>query len=521
MRPNPPSETFPTSVFLLRSNMVQLINFETGPVLKQTILDCSPDSYELKSSFSNDQCTYVVHSNSEVLLFNLEGKVMFRATEKGICKARFLEGSSRLFVKVVKAGSLYQLGILAWNGTTMTKLDQLEAGFFKPSFDYVRLDVQNGLIGIQTKPNELDFYSENSNKLTLRYHLEIPTLILDFQVRPSLVFISAEDQREGKPTVAVSIYRLLNTPNLEHKRIFNNVQEAKLIISTDGTSALVNALRIVDTTGNSYYGLEKVFFYNNSKKVFDEVASFKGSIHDVKHSVSQKHFAVISGSVPSFTVLYDSNNSAQFMLSNDFRNTLFFAPNDAFVAVAGFGSLNGEIEIWNYQTKEYIGGCTSSFASFLKWGSDSAFFVTAIIIDKLKVDHRFSVYSYNGILIKKVCLDINDLINVDFAYCKPTDQTVIDNPHKRNKEAGALIKHKMQSQKIDDERIKNYVPGETHMVKIATPKPTLTVGGGNSASKKEVGGSGGNPGTGSAVASGTFFNSKKGGDNKFKVKRDY
>lgn len=508
MRPSEAPESSPTSVFLLRGNRVQLSNYQTGEVLRQTVLDCSPESYELKSSFSADQRTYVVHTNSEVLLFSLAGDVLFRTAEKGVCKARFLEGSSRLFGKVAKQGSSYQLTLAAWDGKALAKVEQFDATFFKPTFDYLRFDPKSGLLGVQTKPNELDFYSEEAGRLVLRQHLEIQTLIVDFQVRPGAVFLVAEDQKDGKPTVSVSIFRLNGPPTLEHKRVFNNVQEAKLLISGDGTSALVNAHRIMDTTGNSYYGLEKVFYYNPGKKGFDEVASFRGSIHDVKFSVSQKNFAVISGSVPSFAVLYDAANAPQYMLSNDFRNAVFFAPNDAFVAIAGFGSLNGEIEVWNFQKKEFLGGCTSSFASFLKWSSDSAYFVTAIVVEKLKVDHRFSIYSYNGTLLKRVCLEVNDLVGVDFAFWRPTDLTIVEKPQKRAKEGGAMIKFKMEPQKIDEDRIRNYAPGEPHMVKVSAPKPTLTVGGAPS------GRDGGSQGTGA------FFNSKKGGENKFKVKKD-
>jgi len=491
-------ESSPTSLFLLRGNKVQLTNYQTGEVSKQTVLDCSPEFFELKSGFSDDKRTYVVHTNSEVLLFNLSGEVVYREAEKGISKARFLEGSSRFFMRVVKAGTTYTVRLSIWDGKELRKVEQFEAGFFKSTYDYLRLDNLTNLVGVQTKQNEIDVYQEEKGKLVLKHHLEIPNQIIDFQVRPDWLYLAADDgyqlAGQGKPT-------------LDHKRIFNNVQEVKLVISADGSIPLANAHRIVDTTGNSYYGLEKVFFYNQSKKLFDEVVSFKGSIHDLKLSPDNKQFIVISGSVPSFTVLYDTKNAPQFMLSHDFRNNFFFAPNNAFVAVAGFGSLTGEIEIWNLQKKEFLGSCTSSFASCLKWSPDSAYFITAIVVDKLKVDHRFAIYSYNGTLIKRVTLDVYDLIGVDFAFWRPTDQSIIDKPQKRAKEGGAMIKFKMEPQKVDEERIKNYLPGEPHLVKVHVSKPTLTVGG--APSGKEAG-----------STTGGFFNSKKGGENKFKVKRD-
>ena len=160
--------------------------------------------------------------------------------------------------------------------------------------------------------------------------------------------------------------------------------------------------------------------------------------------------------------------------------------------------MNGEIEIWNYVKKEPIGFCNSSCASFLKWSSDSSFFVTAIVVDKLKVDHRFSVFQYNGVLVKRINCEVFDLINVDFGFWKDSDLNIINAPQKRAKESGlVVIKHKMEAQKLDADRIRNYVPGEISLVKI-NPKPTLSVG---------------NPSSGNSV----FFNSKQGDRvNKFK-----
>ena len=128
-------------------------------------------------------------------------------------------------------------------------------------------------------------------------------------------------------------------------------------------------------------------------------------------------------------------------------------------------------------------------------------------VDKLKVDHRLSVFSYNGTLIKRIDFDVCNLIGVDFGYYRPTDQTIIDKPQKRAREAGSLIKNKMEPQKIDEYRIKNYIPGEPQIVKTPTTKPTLSVGG----TITNSGSSGG----------GLFFNSKKDGEpNKFKARKD-
>lgn len=504
MQPENTPVTSPASVFLLRGHRVQVYNYESGKVLAETKMEGNPELLELKGHHSGDRRHYVVFCPAEMAIFNLAGEPVVREAEKVTCKAKFIEHSSRFFFKVVKQSTTYVISVSEFDGKKLTKLGQFEANYFKSSFDYVRLDDTNGIVGVQVKPDEVQLFSVKGGKLVAEQAVQSATLIHDFYVRPGSVYLVVDDLKDGKPTVSVLIYKLGPKPVLECKRVFNNVQEAKIHASDDGSVVLVNAHRFMDTTGNSYYGLEKVFYYNHDTKLMDEVVTYKGSIHDVKLAPSQKHFMIVSGTVPMFSVLYDAKNSPQHLMSHDFRNSLFFAPNGAFVAVAGFGALSGEIEIWNYQKKEFIGGCKSDCASFLKWSADSAFFVTAIVADKLKVDHRFTVFAYNGTLIKRVNLDPCDLITVEFAFWRPTDQSIVDKPQKRAKEPGSLIKHKMEPQKIDADRIKNYLPGEPQVIKLQSTKPTLTVGG----VTKE--GSGG----------GAFFNSKKeGAPNKFKVQK--
>lgn len=500
------SEASPSNLFLVRGNKVQLYDYRQQAVLRETTFDSNPEFVELKSNFSEDKQCFVVYSTTEFAMFNLTGDVILREKEKGLSRARFLEDSSKYFLKITKVQLTYILTLYSFTGKSIEKLSTFEACFFKPSFDYVRVDSFSGIIGVQTKPMILNFFKEENGNLQSLNQFESKTQIVEFQICPNRLIVTADDLKDEKPTLSVSVFEFGEKIILEHKRIFNNVQEANLICNSKGSIILVNAHRYVDPSSNSYYGMEKVFFYNLVLKQFDTVVTYKGNIHNVKIDSSEKQFMVISGSVPSFSVLYEEHNNPAFMISHDFRNQVFFAPNNAFVALTGFGSLNGEIEIWNYLKKEQIGFCNSSCASFLKWSSDSSYFLTAIVVEKLKVDHRISVFSYNGVLIKRINFDLCDIISVDFAFCKESNQKIIQNPEKRIKPQGLVtIKHKMEAQKIDADRITNYAPGEGSLVKTPTSKPTLTVG-------NNVSGGGANT---------VFFNSKKNDrPNKFKAKKE-
>lgn len=56
--------------------------------------------------------------------------------------------------------------------------------------------------------------------------------------------------------------------------------------------------------------------------------SYKGGIHDFKINDNETTFAIVSGPMPSYVVLYNSEYKATWLISNEFRNQVAFAPNN-------------------------------------------------------------------------------------------------------------------------------------------------------------------------------------------------
>ena len=236
--------------------------------------------------------------------------------------------------------------------------------------------------------------------------------------------------------------------------------------------------------------------YSYQAKLYNEVLGFEGVLHDVALSEEGLEIAVSSGKMPSYTVLYNKTGEPYFLLAHDFRNRVFFSPNKEFLAVCGFSSLNGDIEIWNYKELKLIAKAKSSYASFLKWSSSSKFFMTATVVDKLKVDHKICLYTFDGISVKKLKLEVCDLINVDFATSCPPEKNLKSKRVDKGKGGGGLLGvNKRKPGKITFEEIKQINVRIKAGIKDEAPAPSLEVG-----EKK-----------------GRFFNSKKGGKpNKFK-----
>ena len=467
-----------SNLFVVRGNRLQVLDFATEAVLREVVFQSKPEMLDLKSELSPSRNFYTVYCPLEFAIFDMTGSNLTRQSVPGLSKAGFLDKKDDFFYYVCKKETNYLFHLFTFDKGTLTDLHRFDIPFFKPSFEYVKFEPQNQLFFVHNKVSAIETYGRMDQKLFYLESIEPKSAIVEFYPKPEKVFVTFSDSLNGKPTTSLKVYNIENGTLFteEHYRAFNNVQELKFFSNSSGSINLINAHRYLDNTGTSYYGLEKVFMYNLKEKVVEEVPTYKGGIHDVKFDASEKQFAVTSGTMPSFTALYDAKGKPFYLLSNDYKNQLYFAPNKAFVAIVGFGSLAGDIEIWDYTKFEKIGYCNSTCASFLKWSSDCQYFMTAVVVEKLKVDHRISIFSYNGTLLKRIKMDVFDLINVDFAFNAPINNNIILNPVKRKRVKEPLGADKLlPSGKITSLDVQSYKPTQELPVQ-AKPGPTLQVG---------------------------------------------
>ena len=110
-----------SNLFIIRGNRVQLFNFETEKVLKEVAFNTNPDQFELKSQASANGKLYLVNSASEFAILNLDGDVILREQEKGICKMGFVDKSDQFVFKITKRDSAYTLVLLGLNKAELAR----------------------------------------------------------------------------------------------------------------------------------------------------------------------------------------------------------------------------------------------------------------------------------------------------------------------------------------------------------------------------------------------------------------
>ncbi|KGR21278.1 translation initiation factor 2A [Candida albicans SC5314] len=253
---------------------------------------------------------------------------------------------------------------------------------------------------------ELDPTSDstvNINQPSFKYKVNDPKATLQaFQISPGrnpsvAIFIP---EKSGKPA-NVSIY---NIPNFNQPICFKNffkAEKCQLKWNSLGTALLALASTDHDTTNKSYYGETNLYLLGIAGS-YDSRIDLKreGPIHDITWSPTAREFAVSYGYMPSETTFFDSRGNAIHSLPTAPRNTILYSPHAKFVLVAGFGNLQGTVDVYDRQNKfSKVVTFEASNTSVCEWSPCGRFILTATTSPRLRVDNGCKIWHASGKLI--------------------------------------------------------------------------------------------------------------------------
>lgn len=126
------------------------------------------------------------------------------------------------------------------------------------------------------------------------------------------------------------------------------------------------------------------------------------------------------GYTPAKTSIYDVRANVIYSLPVAPRNTILFSPHARFVLVAGFGNLQGQVDIYDRdQNMKKITTIEASNASVCEWSPDGQHILTATTSPRLRVDNGVKIWHYTGPLI--YLEELTELYNV---YWRPQPATM-------------------------------------------------------------------------------------------------
>jgi translation initiation factor 2A len=179
------------------------------------------------------------------------------------------------------------------------------------------------------------------------------------------------------------------------------VQEIKVIWNKQASSALIWCQTDVDTTGRSYYGEHSLFIATSEPRI-KAVKTTEGPIHDIMWSPTEDVFIVIAGFMPATSHFYTAAGNKKDQIAKHHRNTVKWNPFGNLFLIAGFGNLQGEVDVYEKNSLELVGNCRANSTVYCEWGPCGKVFVAATLCPRMRVDNGYCVYKYTGEMMFRV-----------------------------------------------------------------------------------------------------------------------
>ncbi|XP_046588004.1 eukaryotic translation initiation factor 2A [Neodiprion lecontei] len=166
-----------------------------------------------------------------------------------------------------------------------------------------------------------------------------------------------------------------------------------------GTSALLMTSTEVDKTGASYYGKQTLHYLDTKGQTAMVMLGKEGPIHSVEWSPKHVEFCVIYGFMPAKTTLFNLKCEPVFEFGTKHRNSIYYNPQGNILILAGFGNLNGGVELWDVGSRKLIAKIEAPDTTLLRWSPDGEHFVTATTAPRLRMGNGFKIWHYTGTLL--------------------------------------------------------------------------------------------------------------------------
>lgn len=297
--------------------------------------------------------------------------------------------------------------------TIQSYLNQAKSGW-KPQFS-----ADETMFARTVNPSQIDFFSvrQPSKKPAFSLNVKDTGKIQSFQMSPGrtpsvAVFIPGKNGNAAY----IKVYSLPNVNTPTSQKQFFKGDTCQFQWNALGTSILALVSTDVDSSNKSYYGESQLYLFGITG-AFDHKINLEkeGPIHDITWSPTSREFAVIYGYMPSNTTFFDARGNEIHSLPPAPRNTILYSPHAKYILTAGFGNLQGDVDILDRQARfNKVASFQASNTSVCKWAPDGRFILTATTSPRLRVDNCVKIWYFNGTLcyIKQ----FSELFGVDWRF---------------------------------------------------------------------------------------------------------
>ncbi|KAH3679209.1 hypothetical protein WICPIJ_008678 [Wickerhamomyces pijperi] len=252
--------------------------------------------------------------------------------------------------------------------------------------------------------NEIRFYEVNKS-LNFNKHWSVLKIenVQSFKLSPGKnpTIATFVPDKKGRPA-NVSVWNItagIKSPICS--KTFFKADSCKLAWNSLGTALLALASTDVDSSNKSYYGENNLYLLGIAGSYDSRITLDKeGPIHDITWSPSAREFGVIYGFMPAQTSFFDARGNLVKTLPPSPRNTILYSPHAKYVLVAGFGNLQGTVDIYDRLDKfNKVATFEASNTSVCQWSPDGRYILTATTSPRLRVDNGIKIWYASGKLV--------------------------------------------------------------------------------------------------------------------------
>lgn len=259
-------------------------------------------------------------------------------------------------------------------------------------------------IAVRNVNNELHFFEDNNfDTIANKLHLQkVSEFALSPGCKPNKIAVYVPGSK-GSPSF-VRLYQYPNfggpTSALANKSFFK-ADRVAMIWNKKATAVLVTASTEVDKTGASYYGEQTLHYVGTNGDSAVVQLPKNGPIYDVAWSPNSSEFCAVYGFMPAKATVFNLKCDPVFDFGTGPRNSVFYSPQGHILVLAGFGNLQGHMEVWDIKKYKQVSKTQVPDSTHFSWCPDGEHIVTATCSPRLRVSNGYKIWHYTGTVLHK------------------------------------------------------------------------------------------------------------------------
>lgn len=119
--------------------------------------------------------------------------------------------------------------------------------------------------------------------------------------------------------------------------------------------------------------------------------------------------------MPAKTTIFDHRVNVLHDFGMSPRNYISYNPQGRLIMLAGFGNLNGAVDIWDRKTLKKEASYNAPNTSHTEWSPDGRYIICATLSPRMRVDNGVRILHWSGSLIHQEL--VSDLYQVSLSAC--------------------------------------------------------------------------------------------------------